>query len=230
MEKLILQYERDGYILLKNCISKSKCNTFLKSEIYKKLKKYKINVFNKKKFRNRKELIITNKFLNCPLNNKYKKWNEFFNNNKLINFFNKLHRNKWEFSSKNLGWIHFRFPFYKSLKLHCCNNWHIDGMYNNFINYNQGEVILPMITKVNSNGGGTIVLDNSHKYMEDYLLSKKCMTVYQKINKLSNCLNKKEIICEAGDLLIMHPLLIHASSYCNKRNRIRVFFNTCLKK
>tara|TARA_B100000886_G_C20416270_1_gene489383 strand:- start:1653 stop:2345 length:693 start_codon:yes stop_codon:yes gene_type:complete len=230
MEKLILQYDRDGYILLKNCISKNKCNKFLSSEIYKKLKRYKIDSLNKKTYRNRKELIITDKNKNCPLSKDYKNWNEFFQNKKLINFFNKLHRNKWNFFSNDLGWIHLRFPFYKSLNIQFCNNWHIDGMNNNFLNYKQGEVILPMITKVNSGGGGTIILNNSHKFIEDYVNSNKRMDIFEKIDKLSNKLNKIEITCNAGDILIMHPFLIHSSSFCNKRNRMRVFFNLCLQK
>ena len=230
MEKLIKNYERDGYVLLKKCISKKECNIFINSEINKLLKKEKIISKNKKTFRNRKELIIANKDSNCPLSDKYKNWLSFFNNKNLNNFLNKIHRNRWKFSSKDLGWIHFRFPFYKSLKLVACNNWHLDGMKNtNFINSNQGEIILPMITKVSKFGGGTIILKESHKHIDNYIHSPKKMNIFTKINELSNKLEKIEIVGNQGDILIMNPLLVHGSSFCNKKNRIRIFFNTCIE-
>lgn len=230
MKKLLLQYERDGYILLKKCIPKKECSKFINSDINKNLKKFKINLYNKKSWKNRKELIITDKNLGFPLNKKYANWNLFFNNFILKSFFNKLYRRKWKFSHYNLGWIHVRFPFYKSITTKFCNNWHLDGLHDDFINYKQGEVILPMITEVNKGGGGTIILKDSHKYIYDYINSNKRLNIHEKINQLSKKLQKLEIRCNAGDILIMNPFLIHGSSFCNKRNRIRFFFNICLEK
>tara|TARA_Y100000389_G_scaffold144318_1_gene142653 strand:+ start:13237 stop:13935 length:699 start_codon:yes stop_codon:yes gene_type:complete len=230
MDKLVNNYERDGYIILKKCISKKECNIFLKTEIDKQIKKEKIIAKNKKTFRNRKELIISNKDLSCPLSKKYVNWATFFNNTMLHDFLNKIHRNRWKFSSSDLGWIHFRFPFYKSLKLVPCNNWHLDGMKNSkFINYNQGEIILPMITKVSKFGGGTIIVKDSHKHINNYIHSCKKCDIFTKINELSNKLEKIEILGDEGDILIMNPFLIHGSSFCNKKNRIRVLFNTCIE-
>lgn len=225
------KYERDGYVLLKNCIPKSKCSTLFHTAISKLLIKNKINIKNKKTWRNKCELIIKNKNNECPLNIEYSKWNEVFNNSNLINFFNKIHRKKWSFCSQDLGWIHIRFPYYKSIKPKYYNNWHIDGINNsNFVCYNQGEVILPMITKVSKYGGGTIVLPGSHKSIENYIHSKKSMNIHDKIYSLSQNFNKCEIKCNAGDILIMNPYLIHGSSYCNKKNNIRCFFNISLNK
>ena len=223
-------YDRDGYVLLKNCIPKSQCSIFFNKEINKLLRRHKIDIKNKKTWRNKIEMNIQN--LNeCPLSNYYSNWHHVFNNEYLIDFLNKIHRNKWSFYSKNLGWVHIRFPYYKSLKPKYYNNWHIDGINNsNFICYNQGEVILPMITKVSKFGGSTIVLPGSHKSIENYIHDKKYMNIHDKINLLSHQFNKCEITCDAGDILIMNPYLIHGSSYCNKRNNIRCFFNICLNK
>ena len=225
------KYDRDGYILLKNCIPKLQCSIFFNTEINKLLKKHKIDIKNKKTYRNKIELSIKNKNNECPLSNYYSKWDQVFNNEYLINFLNKIHRNKWSFYSQNLGWIHVRFPYYKSIKPKYYNNWHIDGINNsNFIYYNQGEVILPMITNVSKHGGGTVVLPGSHKSIENYIHSRKNTNIHDKIYSLSQQFNKCEITCNAGDILIMNPYLIHGSSYCNKKNKFRCFFNICLNK
>ena len=233
LNNLSKKYDRDGYIILKNCITKKNCSIFFNTEINKLLRRHKININNKKTWKNKVELTIKNdsNLNECPLNNHYSKWDEIFNNLKLINFFNKIHRNKWSFYSDNLGWIHIRFPYYKSIKPKYYNNWHIDGINNsNFICYNQGEVILPMITKVSQYGGGTIILPGSHKLIENYIHSKKYMSIHDKIDSISKKFEKCEITCNAGDILIMNPYLIHGSSYCNKKNNIRCFFNISLNK
>jgi len=230
MNKLLLNYYRDGYIILKNCIPKKECYKFLKSDINKNLKKYKINLYKKKSWKNKKELIIKDKNNIFPLNNYYNNWEYFFNNKILISFLNKLYNKKWNFSHNNLGWIHVRFPYYKSISTKYYNNWHLDGTINNFLNCKQAEIILPMITKVSNGGGGTIILKNSHKYIEDYIHSNKRQNLYDKINYLSDKLKKVEITGNSGDILIMNPLLIHGSSYCNKRNRVRIFFNISIEK
>ena len=54
------------------------------------------------------------------------------------------------------------------------------------------------------------------------------MDIFEKIDKLSNKLNKIEITCNAGDI-IMHPFLIHSSSFCNKRNRTKFFLIFSIK-
>lgn len=224
-------FERDGYLLLKNCISKKKCKQFYNNEISKLLKMHNINIKDRKTWRNKREIIITKRKNNndiCPLNKKYKNWKEFFDNKKLSNTLSSIHK-KWSFSSKDLGWIHCRIPYYNKSYSVVANNWHIDGTENDeIINSNQGTILLPMITGVKSGGGGTIVLPGSHKKIEDYICSKKSLKLYDKINNISKEHIKKEIVCEPGDILIMHKYLVHGSSYCNNKNRFRVFFNISL--
>lgn len=223
MNKYISDYEKNGYVLLKNIIPKDECKILYKNIIHKKLK------YKKTKYKNIKETIISNNknLYSSPFSkeSKYYKWKHIFNNKFLNIFFNKIHK-KWNFNNKVLGWIHVRFPYYNSKNIKYTNNWHIDGCNNN-ISCHQGPIILPFITNVKSGGGSTIVIKESHKYIDDYIHSKKTCNINQKIHnivqKSSN--NFVEITGNSGDILIMHQHLIHSSSYANKNTNIRVFFN-----
>lgn len=226
MNKYINNYEKNGYVILKNIIPKNECKILYRNIIHKKLK------YKKTKYKNIKETIIFNNknLYSSPFskNSKYYKWKYIFNNKFLNMFFDMIYK-KWNFDHKVLGWIHCRFPYYNSKNIKYINNWHIDNCNTN-ISYDQGPIILPFITNVKSGGGSTIVIKESHKYIDDYIHSKKSCSINQKINnivqKYSN--NVVEITGNSGDILIMHPYLIHSSSYANKNTNIRLFFNTSI--
>lgn len=226
MNKYIKDYEKNGYVLIKNTIPKSDCNLLYKNIMYKKLK------YNKKIYKNQKEKIIfnnKNKYGSAfSKNSKYFKWKHVFNNKHLNMFFNKIYK-KWNFNDKILGWVHIRFPYYNSKNIKYVQNWHIDNCIDK-INYNQGPIIIPLITNTKSGGGSTIVIRESHKYIDDYVHSKKRLNINEKINNIveKNYKNYIEITGEKGDILIMHPYLIHSSSYANKNRNIRLFFNTSI--
>ena len=73
----------------------------------------------------------------------------------------------------------FTIPCYKhTTKLNKCitdNSFHLDGTLtdsnnNTIINLEQSAIIIPFITTVKKNGGGTAVIPGSHKLINDYVL------------------------------------------------------------
>lgn len=171
---------------------------------------------------------------------------------------NNNERIKWNYQymgNEGLGWIHLRFPYYnnnnknnkndKNVYIHSSkcitdNSFHLDGTYidnnnNTKVNYEQSVVILPFITTVKKNGGGTAVIPGSHKLINDYLLRHH----YNSNLDIENIIEKIVInqdnniidICgNQGDILIMHPHLIHSSSIANSNSRTRITFNLGTKK
>jgi hypothetical protein len=167
--------------------------------------------------------------------------------------YNKTNKTKWRFNllaSEGLGWIHLRYPFKKYNNSNNNNNnnnnknnnnnnnnkiipvkygFHLDGI-DEEINPTQSLVILPFITDVKQLGGGTAIIPGSHKLINDYIHSKKSYKVdlLDKINNIVDNNNKNNII-EAignkGDILILHPHLIHSSSYADIKSKVRITFN-----
>ena len=114
-------------------------------------------------------------------------------------------------------------------------------MLNNYneISSNQSVVLLPFINTVNKNEGGTAVMPGSHKLINDYILRynyRSNKNTYDIIDKIENN-NKKnnknkviDIVGEQGDILIMHPHLIHSSSYADINSKVRITFNLSTEK
>jgi hypothetical protein len=105
-----------------------------------------------------------------------------------------------------------------------------NNYYNNYIiNEKQSLIIIPYITTVKDKGGGTVVIEESHKKVQEHLITKGNNNIEKLIedisDNLSHKLNIKEITAEQGDILIMHPHLIHSSSYVDINSKTRILFN-----
>ena len=195
---------------------------------------------------------ILNEFLNKIHKRNYKncnsnKTNNTNNSNNSYNTFN-----NWDYSylsKEGLGWIHLRFPYYdyesnesdegpkgpKGPKGPYAqdNSFHLDNTIEtdnySLINPEQSAVILPFISTVKQRGGGTGVIPGSHKIINDYILrynyntNKDIDTFIE--NKFENCKEFKEITGEQGDILIMHPHLVHSPTLADINSKIRITFN-----
>lgn len=256
-QDLLKQYERDGYIVLKNVIDNKECNRLINQTIKPILKKNNISLINKKTWKNQHGMTISNSNGHAiSRNNKDFRWNALFESTQLNSIINKLHsrstckstyKSKWKWiysASEGLGWIHLRFPYTnsKSLKLPK-NSFHLDGtIYTlnkhkkliNLINSEQSNVILPFITTVKKNEGGTVVIPGSHKYINDYIHKNVNKSNKQCVNDcIDKYINKNEYIDvqgNQGDILIMHPHLIHSSSLANIKSNVRITFNLAVGK
>jgi len=249
-EELLKKYTRDGYIILKKAIHKKYCKQLLKKTLIPILhnKNIYLNDIPNKNIKKRKPgMLIYGKNGDHIISrdNKHFRFKPLFENSKLNYIINKIHnRNinvkKWKYvylGEEGLGWIHLRFPFYKyedknNDNVKCQkNSFHLDGINsNNTINYKQSIVLLPFITEVKKNEGGTAIIPGSHKLINEYILRYKYNS-NRNINKVINNIVKKynkniiDAIGEQGDILIMHPHLIHSPSLADIESKTRITFN-----
>ena len=236
--------ERDGYVILKKCVFKKSINKLLKKTIIPILHKKNIYLTKKQSWKRRSGRLIYGKYGDHIIdrNNSHFRFKEIFNCKKLINFINQYHtrnyyktnKTKWNFNllaSEGLGWIHLRYPFKKYINNYIepiKHGFHLDGI-DEEINPTQSLVILPFITDVKPLGGGTAIIPGSHKFINDFIHSKKPNNI-DLLDKINNIVNKnKQKIIEAtgnkGDILILHPHLIHSSSYADIKSKVRITFN-----
>lgn len=101
-------------------------------------------------------------------------------------------------------------------------NWHIDGMHD-YVRYpfskEIGIVLIMYFSDVNENCGGTAVAEGSHLSVARSLISSGLKGSKSKplVESVLHCPNEElfnmiELTGEAGDVILLHPLLIHARS------------------
>ena len=239
-------YERDGYVILKNVIPKSDCKLLMKKSIKPILRKNNLYYKNKKTRINKTGDTYIGKS-GHPIRGKNRKWPALFKNSRLLLSICDMHPHyswKWvDGAATGLGWIHMRFPYSKSKIWNPPKTgWHLDGLINDTIDYKKSVTVLPLITSITKNGGGTALFKGSHKlinYWIHNLQNRISLTEYidKHINgeldkysyDASSDRSRKNTIVEVeggeGDVLIMHPHLIHATSNCGKNNKLRITFN-----
>ena len=160
------------------------------------------------------------------------KWREFFESPRLLEVLHVAHdgEDKWRWSGgaeTGLGWVHLRFPLDGNW---LAEGYHIDGDTRDLMTQ-QSIVVLPVVTALQGNCGGTAVLPGSHREVAKVLRGKVSVSrdrigeyIAQYLApKLSG--NVEKVRGEPGDAILLHPLTIHASSRSLKPNGIRVTFN-----
>ena len=144
------------------------------------------------------------------------------------------------------GWFFFSFPgFCKNWRppyrvgidadVHGVGGWHVDVGYEIVETYdlssgNCGIVPVFLLTTTRSRGGATVLLPGSHRVVARLLhaaggrLPRAHMTAF--CEHLAT--EKTEIVeatGDAGDLYLLHPLLIHSASH-NSHDSVRVMCST----
>lgn len=148
----------------------------------------------------------------------------------------------WDWIHSNVGWIHVRFPVNEEGEEFRTDllSWHVDGGHfsPHFLDSpEQSVIILPMIRDVADGGGNTVVLKQSHIYIAKKLKEAGNRGIPKEITQNLNDVAKiwpKHLIetispCNAGDILIMHPFLIHSAGRAQKNHPLRIAFNMGLK-
>ena len=229
-------YERDGFIIIKGILPKDECRELV-SQIKPLIRKERREV-SKDKYG---MCIMGKNRIGQPIIGKYRKWTAIYENPRLLKILDELHpRKKWKWAygaSKGLGWIHLRFPVARKSSVPKYG-WHIDDSSNGKINPMKSITLLPILHDIKaSGGGGTLLLRGSHRLisywahsiqkrisLDDYIM--KVSKEY--INNINNINNIIETTGREGDLLIMHPHLIHNVSRCRRHNKTRITFNLSL--
>jgi hypothetical protein len=249
----------EGYVILKNCIPKEECERYMQNVVSPTLDKYKISLDNAATWtltttdehKTDEECIgdvpvgvmVRGEHGSDPIHNvKEQRWKALFECSTLLSFLNYIHegRDKWRWlHDDNVGWIHLRFPVAKKVDNDdSAINWHIDGGHFDLHKLNsleQSVVVLPMMQKVNIDGGNTLVAPKSHIIVMKELYNRLPNGLHkEELNQFANNVGMREDTlqaapCDAGDLLVMHPFLVHAASRNKDQNPVRVSFNmgTC---
>jgi len=254
MNNYLNMFERDGYVVIKNAVPEKECQQLITSTLLPILHKKGIyltkpTTWNYKYSRKKEGVLIAGRNSGHIISkyNKNFRFPALYNSHKLNDILNAIHsRNSkktcWDyqyFGNEGLGWIHLRFPCYKHTKeLNKCitdNSFHLDGTLtdsnnNTIINLEQSVIILPFITTVKKNGGGTAVIPGSHKLINDYVLRSNYKTNLDLEDTIDKIVKKNEsniidIDGTQGDILILHPHLVHGSSLANVQARTRITFN-----
>ena len=255
---LLKKHERDGYIVLKKAILKNECKKLIRNTIVPILNKKQIYLSKPDSWKNDDGTKKHGQLLYGPKgghiiskNNKHYRFPALFQSKKLNSILDIIHsrnanvKNKWKYNhlaSEGLGWIHLRYPYYnydnKDENLVKCpeNSFHLDGLnYKNEINTSQSVILLPFITTVNKNEGGTAVIPGSHKIINNYILRQNYKTNKNLDAVIDNIVIKHnkniiDVTGEQGDILIMHPYLVHSPSFADINSNIRITFNLSVEK
>ena len=254
---LLKKYERDGYIVIKKAMLKNECKKLIKNTIVPILHKKQIYLSKPESWKNKDNTKKHGQLIYGPngghiisKNNKHYRFPALFQSKKLNNILDKIHKRNnsrynlgdkcWQYNhlaKEGLGWIHLRYPYYnyenkEENSVKCPeDSFHLDGLnYNNEINTKQSVVLLPFITTVNKNEGGTAVIPGSHRIINEYILRQNYNTNKNLDPVIDNIVtknNKKiiDITGEQGDILIMHPHLVHSPSFADVNSKVRITFN-----
>ena len=248
-----------GYVVLKGCIPKDECKRYLESVI-KPVMRSKFNVHsdnpstwsleNVSKFVMNEGSIggvpygvmLRNEDGSDPIGGSDGLWTRAMESEKLLAFLNYIHggRNNWKWlHPDNVGWIHVRFPLDRAQVSEDDQNdvnWHVDGGHfeiHKIDSPEQSVVVLPMMDNVVFDGGNTLVIAESHKYISKVLqnnaeginkddLMRICEDYSKKVPKENI---EQAAPCEAGDILVLHPFVIHSASRNISSSKLRITFN-----
>ena len=113
--------------------------------------------------------------------------------------------------------------------------YHIDGAHFDPHYYDspeQSAIVLPVVSDVARGGGAAVVVPGSHRRVRDRLANSGGLS-YAGLFALAHWIGLRAKVagacletapCDAGDVLVMHPLLVHSAS-ANATAAPRLAFN-----
>ena len=204
-------FKKNGYMIVNNFIEKSFCDKIIneyKKKCQKKFSHVKIslekgyNLKNNKKFYQLLKQLTLNRISE---NQKFNTGNIYFISNKNDKFENKGQK------------------------------WHIDGWSFKSFNQELAYTCVVSYTDIEQSSGTFLALD-SIKLISNILeefndeMNPELFLEYGLLTKyvLNNCKNIKQIKINKGDMLIMHPFLLHSKSN-NHSDKVRIIQNFHIK-
>jgi Phytanoyl-CoA dioxygenase (PhyH) len=132
---------------------------------------------------------------------------------------------------RGFGWVILRFPnFHHPPWQPPASGWHIDGIdfQHHLTSPEQGLVGIELLTDIEPGGGGTAVRIGSHNLISGLLRDSEPEGLsYQQLRQLCDGIRDlpaREVVGQAGDVIWMHPHLVHARSP-NTRETVRIASN-----
>ena len=102
-------------------------------------------------------------------------------------------------------------------------NWHVDGDF--FLHFldsrEQALLVIPVFTEIKPHGGGTMIAPEGIKMIAKHLYDHPEGVLpgeFGALDKIKECEDFHEITGSPGDVVLMHPLMMHSAS----RNALRI--------
>jgi hypothetical protein len=102
-------------------------------------------------------------------------------------------------------------------------NWHVDGDF--FLHFldsrEQALLVIPVFTEILSHGGGTMIAPDGISMIAKHLYEHPEGVVpggFDAMEKIQQCSEFHEITGRPGDVVLMHPFMLHSAS----RNALRI--------
>ena len=167
-----------------------------------------------------------------PLSSPDGRWPAFFESSALNGFLNYIHggMNNWEWNDgarNGCGWIHLRYPVAETIEetRSSPGGWHIDGQSDlSSPPFYRSVVCLPLVTPIAQGGGGTALAVGSHLEVAR-ALNARDLRVDQLASRLARRCDVAYATGDEGDVLVMHPFLVHSASRAMRGQPVRVSFN-----
>mmetsp|Transcript_115834 Transcript_115834/g.327721 ORF Transcript_115834/g.327721 Transcript_115834/m.327721 type:complete len:338 (-) Transcript_115834:217-1230(-) len=141
---------------------------------------------------------------------------------------------------RNTGWCPIKFPVNpQDPRFHRNQQWddhglHIDGnwFHHHLTSKEQALVGLEMLTDIEPNGGGTVIVPGSHKKVAQLLTAARpsgleAEELSRRAREVCRGMPVIKMTGQAGDVVLMHPFLLHGSSW-NRSDRVRLACNRCI--
>ncbi|KAK3239821.1 hypothetical protein CYMTET_50278 [Cymbomonas tetramitiformis] len=247
-------FEENGYLVLKGVVSKAETERFLREAVEPAMREQGFPLFD---FQPQLDPsgstggpIKAQDGGDHPIRGVDTRWPAFFESPVLRGALDDLHGGPesvvWDWDAgarKGVGWIHPRWPVAHDDNRWPPTNWrtlgwHTDGE-THYISTRQSIVVLPVVTPISQGGGGTALIQGSHKKIANVLFTAKqtgehlCKEAYrQVVDRLVQLTAETDIVetrGSAGDVLLMHPFLVHAGSDANYGHPVRITFNLATK-
>jgi hypothetical protein len=137
-----------------------------------------------------------------------------------------------EATFRGIGYAPIRFPM-KAPAWEAVG-FHVDGshFHHHVDSRTQGLVGLDVLTDIDPEGGGTSIRPGSHRLTAGILAESEPEGMEFKelsdaARHATETIPAMELCGKAGDLILMHPHLVHGSSF-NLSNRVRMAANRCI--
>jgi ectoine hydroxylase-related dioxygenase (phytanoyl-CoA dioxygenase family) len=228
-KKTILQYDKKGYLVIKNFLKKKEKNNFSLElfKVYSKILKKEINSKNIHKIisdceKQKKYDELYSAFRKYCKNQSFKKISK-----RLSSLAKKIHKNK-KFKVVNTG---MAIGIKNSTRT--AYKWHQEKPY--YKNIDTIHFQFPAFGICNKKNGTMSVLEGSHnigyeKKLTNIKLNEKSINSFvpKSINKLKKKFSEKSVILKEHDLVIFNQCLLHKTN-SNKSNKVRFAANLRFK-
>ena len=241
------QFSRDGYLILRSIVPAAECSRLLWERVAPALAHKGLDPFDEATWADGSDgTVVKGRHgsdhpipLSCP----DARWPALFESPTLVSVLDQLHggsrRWSWAYAAaEGLGWVHIRFPVADGTEWQPPEDgWHIDGDSPS-LDTSSSVVLLPMLTTIRPGGGGTALLRGSHRRVAALLHNggrvRPSTLVRSEIEHRGAADAVVEATGRAGDVLMMHPLLVHAPSSAHRttlhqgawvRHGLRITFN-----